>query len=83
MATQRIPAVQLPVGAVPQPQAGTSKDTLDLAKQTVVTPHLPIDTQQKPVYQTAATPEFLTTGGVATTAPTAAVPTATATQATT
>ena len=28
--TTQIPAVQLPVGAVPNPQAGTSKDVLDL-----------------------------------------------------
>ena len=32
MATSAIPAVQLPVGVVPNPQSGTSKDTLELAK---------------------------------------------------
>jgi hypothetical protein len=43
--TTAIPAVQLPVGAVPQPQAGTSKDTLDLMKKSVQTPKLPTDSQ--------------------------------------
>ena len=32
MATQQIPAVQLPVGAVPNPQAGASQDTLKKMK---------------------------------------------------
>ena len=83
MTTQRIPAVQLPVGAVPQPQAGTSKDTLDLMKQSVQIPKLPVGAQQKPVYQTEQANEILGTQGVSTTAPVAAVPTSTAQQATT
>ena len=83
MATQKIPAVQLPVGSVPNPQSGTSKDTLDLMKQSVQTPQLPVGAQQKPVYQTEQANEILGTQGVSTTAPIAAVPTSTAQQATT
>ena len=30
--TQQIPPVELPVGVVPNPQSGTSQDTLDLAR---------------------------------------------------
>ena len=82
MVTAAIPAVQLPVGAVPQPQAGTSKDVLDLIKKSVKDPKLATDTQLTPVFQTAQTPEYMATQGVATTAPTAAIPTAQATQAT-
>ena len=82
MVTAAIPAVQLPVGAVPQPQAGTSKDVLDLIKKSVKDPKLATDTQLTPVFQAAQTPEYMATQGVATTAPTAAIPTAQATQAT-
>ena len=81
--TQKIPAVQLPVGAVPNPQSGTSKDTLDLMKQSVQTPKLPTGAQQKPVYQTEQTNELLGTQGISTTAPVSTVPTSTAQQATT
>ncbi len=84
MATQKIPAVQLPPGAVPQPQSGASKDTLDKIKQSVFTPALPIGSQIKPQMQVAApTYEKMTTPGVSTTSPTAVVPTSTAQQATT
>ena len=83
MATQEIPAVQLPVGAVPNPQSGASKDTLDLMKQSVQTPKLPTGAQQKPVYQTEQTNELLGTSGVSATAPVSTVPASTAQQATT
>ena len=72
--TTQIPAVQLPVGAVPNPQAGTSKDVLDLVKQSVKDPKLATGAQINPVFQTAATPEYMTTQGVSTTTPTATVP---------
>ena len=36
MTTQKIPAVQLPVGAVPNPQSGASKDTLEKMKESVM-----------------------------------------------
>ena len=39
--TQQIPPVELPVGVVPNPQSGTSQDTLNLARQQVVNPALP------------------------------------------
>ena len=81
MATQQIPAVQLPVGAVPQPQSGASRDTLEKMKLMVATPELAPGTKILPQLQQAQTPELMTTGGVSTTAPTAAVPTATASQA--
>ena len=81
MATQQIPAVQLPVGAVPQPQSGASRDTLEKMKLMVATPELAPGTKILPQLQQAKTPELMTTGGVSTTAPTAAVPTATASQA--
>ncbi len=81
MATSVIPAVQLPTGAVPQPQAGTSKDTLDLIKKSVQDPKLATNTQLNPVLQQAQTPEYMVTPGVTTTAPVAAVPTAQTTQA--
>jgi len=81
--TQKIPAVQLPVGAVPNPQSGVSKDTLNLMKQSVKTPKLPTGAQQKPVYQTEQANELLGTQGVSTTAPVASVPTSTAQQAAT
>jgi len=80
-ATQVIPAVQLPVGAVPSPQSGASKDTLAKMKLMVATPDLPTGTKLTPQLQQAQTPELMTTGGVSTTAPTAAIPTATASQA--
>ena len=81
--TQAIPPVQLPPGVVPTPQAGTSKDVLALAKKQAVKPLLPTDTAVTPVPQQVGVGETLATPGVATTAPTAAVPTATAGQATT
>ena len=81
--TSQIPAVQLPIGAVPNPQAGTSKDVLDLVKQSVRDPKLATDAQIKPVMQTANTPEYMTTQGVSTTTPTSTVPTSTATQTST
>jgi len=76
--TQVIPPVQLPPGVVPTPQAGTSKDVLALAKKQAVTPVLPTGTAVTPVAQQVGVGETLATPGVATTAPTAAVPTATA-----
>ena len=82
MATQKIPAVQLPIGAVPTPQSGTSKDTLNLVKTQAVDPKLPKGTAIVPVAQNVQQNELLATPGVSTTAPTAAVPTATAGQAT-
>ena len=83
MATQQIPAVQLPVGAVPNPQAGASQDTLKKMKLMVATPDLPTGTKLLPQMQVAKPAyEKMTTGGVSTTAPTSAIPTATAGQAT-
>ena len=82
MPTAVIPGVQLPTGAVPQPQSGTSKDVLDLVKKSVKDPKLATGAQLNPVFQAAQTPEYMATQGVATTAPTAAVPTAQATQTT-
>ena len=81
MATQQIPAVQLPVGAVPTPQSGTSKDTLEKMKLMVAAPELAPGTKISPQLQQGYQTELMTTGGVSTTAPTAAVPTATASQA--
>jgi hypothetical protein len=80
--TQVIPPVQLPPGVVPTPQAGTSQDVLNLAKQQAVDPRLPQGTAISPVAQNVQTNELLTTPGVSTTAPTATVPMATVTQAT-
>ena len=80
--TQVIPPVQLPPGVVPTPQAGTSQDVLNLAKQQAVDPRLPQGTAVTPIAQNVQTGETLATPGVSTTAPTAMVPTATATQAT-
>jgi hypothetical protein len=82
MATTAIPAVQLPVGVVPNPQSGTSKDTLDLIKKQAANPLLPQGTAITPVVQNTNANELLATSGVSATTPTAAVPTATATQAT-
>ena len=76
--TQVIPPVQLPPGVVPTPQAGTSKDVLALAKKQAVNPVLPAGTDIKPVAQQVGVGETLATPGVSTTAPVAAVPTATA-----
>jgi len=76
-----IPAVQLPVGVVPTPQSGTSKDTLNLVKQQAVNPKLAKGTAITPVAQNVNANELLATSGVSATAPTAATPTATATQA--
>ena len=81
--TQVIPPVQLPPGVVPTPQSGTSTDVLNLAKQQAITPKLPTGTAVNPVAQQVQTGEMLATQGVSTTAPTATVPAATATQATT
>ena len=82
MATSAIPAVQLPVGAVPSPQSGTSKDTLELAKKQAVNPLLPQGTAISPIAQNVKANELLATSGVSATAPTAIAPTATAGQAT-
>ena len=51
MVTTAIPAVQLPVGVVPSPQAGASKDTLELIKQSVKDPKLATGSQLNPVLQ--------------------------------
>ena len=83
MATSQIPGVQLPVGAVPNPQAGTSKDTLDLIKKSVKDPKLATGAQINPSLQIANTPEYMATQGVSTTTPTATAPTSSATQTTT
>ena len=76
-----IPAVQLPTGAVPQPQSGTSKDTLALLKKQAVDPKLAKGTSITPVVQNVQTGETLATPGVSTTVPTATAPTAVAGQA--
>ena len=75
---QVIPPVQLPVGAVPSPQSGTSQDTLNLAKQQAVAPQLPQGTAISPTVQNVQAGETLATPGVSTTAPTAVSPMATA-----
>ena len=83
IATQQIPAVQLPVGVVPNPQSGASKDTLEKMKESVMSPALPTGAKLKPEMQVAKPAyEEITTGGVSTTAPISTVPTATASQAT-
>ena len=76
MATVKLPVVQLPTGVTPQPQSGTSQDTLKKMKESVVSPSLATGTQITPQLQQVQTPELMTTGGVATTVPTAVVPTA-------
>ena len=81
MATTAIPAVSLPVGAVPTPQSGTSKDILNLIKKQAVDPKLAKGTAITPVAQNVQADELLATPGVSTTAPTAATPTAVAGQA--
>ena len=78
---QVVPAVQLPTGVVPNPQSGTSKDTLNLVKQQAVNPKLAKGTAITPVAQNVQSNELLATSGVSATAPTAATPMATATQA--
>jgi hypothetical protein len=80
--TQQVPGVELPAGVVPNPQSGTSQDTLNLAKQQVVNPALPQGAVITPALQQTQTNEMLSTPGVSTTVPTAAVPTATAGTAT-
>ena len=74
--TTQIPAVQLPVGAVPNPQAGTSKDVLDLAKKQAANPALPQGTAINPLAQNVGANELLATSGVSATAPTATTPVA-------
>jgi len=81
MVTTAIPAVQLPVGAVPSPQSGTSKDILELAKKQAATPLLPQGTAINPTAQNVKANELLATSGVSATTPTAATPTAIAGQA--
>jgi len=80
--TTTIPAVQLPVGVVPNPQSGTSKDTLDLIKKQATNPTLPSGTAINPIPQNVNANELLATSGVSATTPTATAPTATAGQAT-
>ena len=76
--TQVVPPVQLPPGVVPNPQAGTSQDILNLAKQQAVNPMLPTGTAINPVAQNVQAGEILATPGVSATTPTATVPMATA-----
>ena len=66
--TAVIPAVQLPTGAVPNPQSGTSQDTLNLVKKQAVDPKLAKGTAITPVAQNVQTNELLGTQGVSTTA---------------
>ena len=77
-----IPQVQLPVGVVPQPQSGTSQDTLDLVKQQAVNPKLATGTAITPQVQNVNQNELLATPGLPTAMPTATAPTATAGTAT-
>ena len=77
-----IPQVQLPVGVVPQPQSGTSQDTLDLVKQQAVNPKLATGTAITPQVQNVNQNELLATPGLPTTMPTATAPAATAGTAT-
>ena len=79
---QVIPPVQLPVGAVPNPQSGTSKDILNLTKKQAVDPKLAKGTAITPVAQQVQTNELLATPGVSATPPAAMAPTAMAGQAT-
>ena len=80
--TVPIPAVQLPVGVVPNPQSGTSKDALDLIKKQAVDPKLATGTSITPQVQNVNANELLATSGVSATAPTATAPMATAGTAT-
>ena len=77
-----IPQVQLPVGVVPQPQSGTSQDTLDLVKKQAVNPKLATGTAITPQVQNVNQNELLATPGLPTTMPTATAPVATAGTAT-
>ena len=77
-----IPQVQLPVGVVPQPQSGTSQDTLDLVKQQAVNPKLATGTAITPQVQNVNQNELLATPGLPTAMPTATAPAATAGTAT-
>jgi len=77
-----IPQVQLPVGVVPQPQSGTSQDTLDLVKKQAVNPKLATGTAITPQVQNVNQNELLATPGLPTAMPTATAPTATAGTAT-
>ena len=77
-----VPQVQLPTGVVPNPQSGTSKDTLDLVKKQAVDPKLAQGTAIVPTAQNVNANELLATSGVSATAPTATIPTATAGTAT-
>jgi hypothetical protein len=78
MAEAIVPQVQLPTGVVPNPQSGTSKDTLDLVKKQAVDPKLAQGTAIVPTAQNVNANELLATSGVSATTPTATVPTATA-----
>ena len=80
--TVPIPAVQLPVGVVPNPQSGTSKDALDLIKKQAVDPKLATGTAMIPTAQQEDAKELLATSGVSATVPTATAPMATAGTAT-
>ena len=66
--TTQIPAVQLPVGVVPNPQAGTSQDVLDLVKQSVRDPRLATGAQINPVFpcktHSARPPTFVVITGL-------------------
>jgi len=73
-----VPQVQLPTGVVPNPQSGTSQDTLDLVKKQAVDPKLATGTAITPQVQNVNQNELLATQGVSTTTPTATSPTATA-----
>ncbi len=77
-----IPQVQLPVGVVPQPQSGTSQDTLDLVKQQAVNPKLATGTAITPQVQNVNQNELLATPGLPTAMSTATAPAATAGTAT-
>tara|TARA_R100001460_G_scaffold100528_1_gene144212 strand:+ start:531 stop:1922 length:1392 start_codon:yes stop_codon:yes gene_type:complete len=77
-----IPQVQLPVGVVPQPQSGTSQDTLDLIKKQAVNPKLATGTAITPQVQNVNQNELLATPGLPTAMPTATAPAATAGTAT-
>ena len=80
--TAIVPQVQLPTGVVPNPQSGTSKDTLDLVKKQAVDPKLAQGTAIMPTAQNVNANELLATSGVSATTPTATIPTATAGTAT-
>ena len=74
--TTKLHTVQLPTGVTPSPQSVTSQETLKKMKEAVATPALPIGAKLTPQLQSVQTPELMATGGVSTTTPTAAVPTA-------